>query len=170
MSNFTLFGSKFAQFQPAAPARIGQSQTGVAGLWVAGWPTETLNTTHPVPQHRVPPSLPHVYTPSLPIVKPNTQARCLPPSCDPAPWPPLPPAWLSHTTLVALHAGAPLPGLGLHSGYQGLYAPSSWEWEPSGVPTELGHSPDPGGQESLVEQFDTQHTAPALCATMAQQP
>jgi hypothetical protein len=42
MSIFTLYGSKLAKFQPAAPARIGQSQPGVAGLRVAGWLTETL--------------------------------------------------------------------------------------------------------------------------------
>jgi hypothetical protein len=40
--NFTLFGSKFAQFQPAAPARSGQSQPSVVGLRVTGWLTETL--------------------------------------------------------------------------------------------------------------------------------
>jgi hypothetical protein len=44
--NFTLYGSKFTKFQPAAPAPISESQTGVAGLRVAGWLTETLVSTH----------------------------------------------------------------------------------------------------------------------------
>jgi hypothetical protein len=40
--NFTLLGSEFTQFQPAARARIAQSQPGVAALRVAGRLTETL--------------------------------------------------------------------------------------------------------------------------------